>query len=932
MKPAAPVVQRLGKLVQGAGAPLGERLSALFENGRTAKVDAPDEDPGVPTRDPGASQVHAQPNALQRAYAFAEARLSGLRRAMPALSASSKKVFFADPDPVKAKAAEAAAYDKLRANLEKMGLPAYATRVVEGAVSEDRPTVAILAPASTHKLAMAQEGGRQAPGDVNLVLDPSWLIQEARPGGNKLWMKRGLSFTAGGQAIVTEYEVPRRVRYFANYYTLGANDRADGVPLEENLDVPQSSSLRLEPVTNDKVGTRPLLAAAGVLVPATLALLLPQNPLAGRHRAQAPGVVLETLASPDARREQIARSVNDYLDHFPASELVVKPSGPQFHSGRGVKFFKKSDRAAIIEHALSLSEDPMMTQDGAVLIDERVPSLPILRDRKLETTLRVLVARTPDGGGAVTGVFARVGPWGKPTSAEAADPKDNATAESWEALLAEWVRNGQISRRQAAELDEKVRAMGPAALKALSDHERTVARKPGDPKQDQTDLIGLDVMIAQRAPGADPEPVVIEVNDHDSGGQYHLEYLLHAKPGEHSAAWVATMLARARRDALRGKRIVLVGAGHPGNAGYPNKKIFFDTARELGVKVVLIDKPGSWAKDLVEEYIPVDTTKPETARAEALKKLLRSARKSGEIDGITTFWEDDVMLTSKLARDLGLRYHPEAAAETARNKFELREKMSEAGLPTPSFAMLKSRADLERQLERGFPFPAVLKPARGAAAMGVMKVGSADEARAAYEKIVKEINPELDAIFAQGSEVLMDEYLDGHEGDADIVWQGGRAVYESVTDNWPTREPYFLATGSSLPSRLLTKAQQREALDLAEKTLAALKFSDGVFHVEFKVTSKGPRLIEVNARPGGVYVVPWNLAVNGGKVERLEMAPGARTEGFHDLLTLKPAGSDVAAPPAGYDRVGMLTAYGKTAEEAQANLAKQRERLRLEIR
>ena len=254
--------------------------------------------------------------------------------------------------------------------------------------------------------------------------------------------------------------------------------------------------------------------------------------------------------------------------------------------------------------------------------------------------------------------------------------------------------------------------------------------------------------------------------------------------------------------------------------------------------------------------------------------------------------------------------------------------------------------------------------------MGVVKAADAREALAAYDKIHRELNPGLDAIFAQGTEIVLDEYLDGHEGDADVVWQGGRAVYESLTDNWPTREPYFLATGSSLPGRLLTERQRREVLDLAEGTLARLKYADGVFHVEFKYTSKGPRLIEVNARPGGVYVVPWNLAVNGvdlaemlfataagvpavpykpakpnvylegeflipresGRLERLEMDPNGSREGFHELLTMKVVGSDVATPPAGYDRVGMLTAKGRSAEEAQANLAKQRERLRLEIR
>ncbi|MBI4349296.1 MAG: ATP-grasp domain-containing protein, partial [Elusimicrobia bacterium] len=896
--------------------------------------------------------------------------LGGLRWVKSQLQAPTRKTFSADPDPAKAAEIEKAAYTKLAANLEKMGLAPHTTRVEEEPVSEDRPTVAILAPASTHKLSMALEGGRQSAGDVHLVLDPSWLVQESRQDGkNHLFLKKGLHFTADGQAVVVEYKTPRRVRYFGNWYTLGANDRADGVPLEENLDVPQSSSLQLEAITNDKLLTRLMMAARRVAVPATLALLMPRHPMAGQHSAIGGGVQIARIEAADSIRE----SVLEYLEHFQGDEIVVKPSGPQFHSGRGVKFFTKDQTEAIIEHATALAADGMMTQDGAVLIDERVPSVPITRDRKLETTLRVLVSRTPWNGFATTGIFARVGPWGKPTTAEAADPRDNATVESWDALLTEWVRKGQLTQAEAFALNAKVVAMGPAAFAAIDENERRRTRKPGEPYQAQTDLIGLDVMIARRADGT-LEPVIIEVNDHDSGGQYNLEFAL--KEGhEHSAALVGTWLARARRDALKGKRIVLVGAGYPGNAGYKGKRLFFERARELGVKIVLVDKPDSWAKELVDEYIAVDTESPKTALAAARKKLLKSARKNGKLDGITTFWEDDLMLTSDLAKELGLPFHSKTAAEAARNKFMLRAMMQRAGLPSPRFAILASRGTLEgldktgRETGSPFPFPAVLKPIRGAAAQGVHKVESMLEAYVAYEKAYADTDPAKDAIFKQGREILLDEYLDGREGDADIVWQDGKAVYESVTDNWPTREPFFLATGSSLPSRKLSIAEQKQVLAFARETLKTLAFGDGVFHVEFKVTSKGPRLIEINARPGGVYVVPWNEAVHGvdlaemlyltaakipavpykpskprthlegeflipgqsGRLERFHMEDGD-DEGFHDLLTLKLVGSDIAVPPAGYDRVGMLVAEGGSPDEAQAHLDHQRTRLRLDIK
>ncbi|TPW17245.1 MAG: hypothetical protein FD126_3695, partial [Elusimicrobia bacterium] len=226
-----------------------------------------------------------------------------------------------------------------------------------------------------------------------------------------------------------------------------------------------------------------------------------------------------------------------------------------------------------------------------------------------------------------------------------------------------------------------------------------------------------------------------------------------------------------------------------------------------------------------------------------------------------------------------------------------------------------------------------------------------------------------DPIFNQGREIVLEEYLEGREWDADIVMQGGRMLYHSVTDNWPTREPYFLATGSSLPSRRLSAAEQAESVSLSERTLGALGLADGVFHVEGKATSKGPRILEVNVRPGGVYVVQWNETVNGvnlaemlfltaadipaapykpaaplthlegeflipglsGRLERLEVEGRDRHPGFHELLTIKQVGSTVSVPPNGYDRVGMLVARGDSSEEAVRHLGELKAGLTMEI-
>lgn len=875
---------------------------------------------------------------------------------------------------------EAKMLDRLAVSLHENGLPEYKSVKIPGPADDNDPIVVILSPSSRHKVAIAREGGRQDPGMVHLALDASWLIQETYPDGTtKLLVTKGVVFDENGQASVVEYETPRRVRYFANYFTLGANDRDDGVVFEKNLDVPQSNSLALESFVNDKLRTRIIMAAGGVAVPATLALMMAAHPLAAQPQKTG-SVELAAMPAAENRAAEVGRMVDDYLARFEGEELVVKPSGPQFHSGRGVKFFKKSQRDEIVAHALALAVDPQMTDDGVVLLDERVNSAPLDRGgRKMETTGRILVGRTPDGGTKTMGMFARVGPWGKPTTAEAADPRDNATVEPMGKLFAEWKAKGLLDDKSAKALEAQMRKTGEDALASIGAYEKSLPRGLDGSRRAQSDMIGLDVMIENR--NGKLVPVIIEVNDHDSGGQFNLDQMDPAAAGEHSREWIATALQRARRDALEGKRILLVGQGYEG------KRPIFLRAKELGVKIVLAGPKDAFAKSLiadglVDEFIESDNTKVPEARAAISKKLLRSARKNGKLDGITTFWEDDVELTALISRDMKLPYHTPEASRTARSKFQTQVKLkaedvvyarheillnlSKAGTPEGRVKAIEAfRAAAAR-----VGFPAVLKPESGAAAIGTEKVNDIEEAVKAYERISALINPKTDPIFALNSDLILMQYLDGKEYDVDLVMVAGEPVFDSITDNKPTREPSFLATGSRLPSTL-TPSQQKAAVEQAISSAKALGLTDGVLHMEGKVTSEGPRLIEANARMGGTYVHEWIKAVWGvdlaeeglmaaariggqpykpaqplihldgdfynadkpGTIKAIVIPDEVRTmPGFVRVREAKHVGDKITLEEnGGFARVLMIEAGGKDAAEAARNLAAIKANIRVVI-
>jgi carnosine synthase len=78
----------------------------------------------------------------------------------------------------------------------------------------------------------------------------------------------------------------------------------------------------------------------------------------------------------------------------------------------------------------------------------------------------------------------------------------------------------------------------------------------------------------------------------------------------------------------------------------------------------------------------------------------------------------------------------------------------------------------------------------------------------------------------------------------------GDCVFSSVSQNWPTAEPSFQETGLHCPADH-NKREVRRLVDLVVEMVQAFGLHRGVLHVEGKCTSRGPRIVEVNARLAG---------------------------------------------------------------------------------
>lgn len=411
----------------------------------------------------------------------------------------------------------------------------------------------------------------------------------------------------------------------------------------------------------------------------------------------------------------------------------------------------------------------------------------------------------------------------------------------------------------------------------------------------------FEVEQALASPGSLPRPLTLEQREEAARNlQPTATHAMLSKVPRNLLEQATPEVQHLRRTLTKGATVVFVCAG------LKSKKFIYERAAELGVRSIIVDHHDSWSQEMVNEgiisqFVSVDMSQ---SSEEVYKQTLQMIQQVGGVDAITTFIELSVPLVSRLCEAMGLPGMTPAAVDAARDKHATRAVLKKAGLPTPKNMLISSATEVV-QAGQHVGFPAVLKPVSGAASLGVKKVTSMEELKACYDEIAAELGSLVVSsgalVKGDNSEngvaanamvdltLLLEQYLDGPEFDIDVVVSDGKWQFAAVSDNGPTLEPYFNETWAVSPS-LQPKQEQAAVKDLAVKSVEALGFDSGVFHVECKFTSNGPQLIEVNARMGGGQVRECNLRTWGVDLveEQLFLSLGIPSRPAVPRLPLEP--------------------------------------------
>jgi len=352
----------------------------------------------------------------------------------------------------------------------------------------------------------------------------------------------------------------------------------------------------------------------------------------------------------------------------------------------------------------------------------------------------------------------------------------------------------------------------------------------------------------------------------------------------------------------------------------------------------------SWEEPYVVGNTIVDNTDPALLVAAA-----REVAERHEVSGVFCYDEGLVWPAAHVSQSLGLPGNTPETVAACRDKHATRIALEQAGVSQPDSIGVRSREEAVAAAEK-IGYPVVVKPRGLAGSMGVRRADTAAELGDAYAAARGASYPGV-PVFETA--VLIEEYVSGPEISVDAVFFGGRCVPLVVARKEVGFDPFFEEVGHVVDGAdpLLS---DRALLSALKRSHAALGFHTGVTHTEFRITPRGLRLMEINARLGGdmipflgklatgvdvamaaadaaagrrpdtgvrhraVAAIRFLYPEQDAVVESVTIHEESFTPDIHSAVAMAAPGAVLRLPPRGYiSRYGRVIALAESVDKAQ---------------
>jgi biotin carboxylase len=314
--------------------------------------------------------------------------------------------------------------------------------------------------------------------------------------------------------------------------------------------------------------------------------------------------------------------------------------------------------------------------------------------------------------------------------------------------------------------------------------------------------------------------------------------------------------------------VLLIGSGW-----HPYREYLLQGLARQSRIWLLDERPPSWQLPYLagSSVVPLLDEQRVVADRRGLIEAALKVAADCKVAGVLTYDEMLVTTTARIAELLGVRGLTVAGAENCRDKARTRAALTLARLPQPRYAVVH---DFEHAVEAAarMGYPLVVKPRGMGASVGVVRAGGPKDLQAAFA-VTDRARRTGPPAYEDG--LLIEEYLDGPEISVDGAIFDGEYRPFCLARKRLGPAPYFEEIGHTVDAAdpLASDPALRAMLSEAHATLGVL---DGVTHTEVRFTSRGPVIIEVNARLGGdliPYVGKLATGVDAGRLAA-EVATG----------------------------------------------------------
>jgi biotin carboxylase len=210
--------------------------------------------------------------------------------------------------------------------------------------------------------------------------------------------------------------------------------------------------------------------------------------------------------------------------------------------------------------------------------------------------------------------------------------------------------------------------------------------------------------------------------------------------------------------------------------------------------------------------------------------------------------DSGAQIAAQIASALAVRHNAFAAITAARDKSIMRDALSRAGVPVPSYQRYTAATAIDTILAET-TFPCVIKPLLLNGSRGVMRANTVKELVEARRVLISLLR-ELEGPGGEHA-FLVESYIAGFEVAVEAILTEGQLHPLAIFDKPdPLEGPLFEETIYVTPSRH-PEATQRAIIQTACDAAAAIGLVSGPVHAELRCNADGVWVVEVAGRSIG---------------------------------------------------------------------------------